>query len=229
MAPVPVESQLTLTILNRTDEDLIAYSSLFDAEKEYCLHQAPRSRQHVKRDILALQKDDTGIDIQWLGENNNNQVLHLPALFLQGREAEINAKWKTAQHTEVGSSSSYRVLYRILPSSVVQTIILPERDPARFLSCVSDEACLTSLCIPGTHESLALYGWPISTCQNVDSSIEKQLNDGIRYFDIRLAPKGQVGKERLLAYHGITDQRIEFGKVLQECFDFLDGVGRNGE
>jgi 1-phosphatidylinositol phosphodiesterase len=52
--------------------------------------------------------------------------------------------------------------------------------------------------------------------------------DGIRFLDVRLAPKGQQGKERLLAYHGITDERMEFRKVLEDCFSFLDGIGKDG-
>ncbi len=93
------------------------------------------------------------------------------------------------------------------------------------MASLPSSASLTSLCIPGTHESLALYGYPISTCQSSDASVAKQLLDGIRFLDVRLIAKpvgAPPAQQRLLAYHGVTDERMELSSVLDACFRFLD-------
>ncbi|PWN38596.1 PLC-like phosphodiesterase, partial [Meira miltonrushii] len=100
-------------------------------------------------------------------------------------------------------------------------LILQDIPTSSFLSTLPDSSLLSQLCLPGTHESLARYGWPISTCQSMQSTVQQQLQDGIRYLDIRLVPKGEPGQVRLLAYHGITDERIEMGAVLSQCWQFL--------
>lgn len=117
--------------------------------------------------------------------------------------------------------SSGKLLYRQVDDKHFDFLILPAIPPSSFLSALPDNALLSQICLPGTHESLARYGWPISTCQSTQSTVQKQLQDGIRYLDIRLVPKGEPGQTRLLAYHGITDQRIEFGAVLTQCWQFL--------
>ena len=103
-------------------------------------------------------------------------------------------------------------------------------EPARWMSSLPDSAPLSSLCIPGTHESLARYGYPISTCQEVASTVDIQLRAGIRFLDVRVTAKGPSGsqpsEQKLLGYHGVTDERIEFGAVLQSCWNFLDNEGK---
>lgn len=135
----------------------------------------------------------------------------------------INTPGKTGS-----SSTRLAALYQTTSRSRVNLLLFSPRDPASFLASVPDSAPLSALCLPGTHESLALYGWPISTCQSSEASVPWQLSGGIRYLDVRLAPKGDKGKERLLAYHGITDERIEFGEVLRQCWAFL-GPGSAGQ
>lgn len=137
--------------------------------------------------------------------------------------------WLCAIAEPGAKQSPVSVLYRMRSDVDLDIVVYAFRNPATFLSSISDSTSLSSLCLPGTHESLALYGWPLSTCQSPEASIPRQLNDGVRYLDIRLAPKGLPGHERLLAYHGLTDERIELGKVLDECWKFLEGVGQRGE
>ncbi|PWN22995.1 PLC-like phosphodiesterase [Microstroma glucosiphilum] len=103
----------------------------------------------------------------------------------------------------------------------LQLLLLPNRDKDNFMSLLPDSVCLSALSIPGTHETFARYGWPIAQCQEVTSTIRAQLEDGIRFMDFRVTPKGRKGKERLLAYHGLTAERIELGAALQQVYDFL--------
>ena len=108
-------------------------------------------------------------------------------------------------------------------------LLLPTQPPSNFMSRLPDTQSLSSMCIPGTHETFARYGWPISQCQEDSSTIAKQLNDGIRFMDFRVRPDGEPGQERLWAFHGSRPQRIELGQALDQVYEWLDGVGCKGE
>ncbi|POW14578.1 hypothetical protein PSTT_02816 [Puccinia striiformis] len=83
------------------------------------------------------------------------------------------------------------------------------------------------------HQSCALYGWPVARCQT--RSLARQLKDGIRFLDIRLAlpTKATVTKKKpntkrkgdgsgkLVAYHGIQSQVLKFQEILGILDDFL--------
>lgn len=237
MAPTFQLSPTLVTICNRTDESLFAISEAFESEKSDCLVSIPPRRKICHSCQLPDHQRNasyTPTSISIL-DRSNNVIAELAIPLVRygvAQRSSSEAIWKPMYTNERLTQRRYRILLRHLhsyESPPIELLILPIRNRASFLSCIDDDACLTSLSIPGTHESLALYGWPISTCQASQASITQQLDDGVRYLDIRLAPKGYSGKERLLAYHGVTDERIEFGKVLEECFDFLDGSGSNGE
>ena len=93
---------------------------------------------------------------------------------------------------------------------------------------VPDATKLTEMTIPGTHNSAA-YSYSAShflcleaaklfvLCQ--DWTIETQLNNGIRFFDVRLAANGG----RLYMYHGQCYLNMIFGEFLDTVVSFLDG------
>lgn len=98
------------------------------------------------------------------------------------------------------------------------------------MSKLPDETSLSSLCVPGTHETLARFGFPQAQCQTVQGTVSAQLRAGIRFMDIRLIakPSPDVKDEKdetLYAYHGKVDERITFDEVLEQVWDFLDGDG----
>ncbi|KIK54535.1 hypothetical protein GYMLUDRAFT_77051 [Collybiopsis luxurians FD-317 M1] len=80
-----------------------------------------------------------------------------------------------------------------------------------------DETPLYSLLLPGTHDTMAFYGWIISQCQSIETPLEVQLRNGIRVLDIRLA----VIEGRLIAYHGIYPERAPFQTILSTVYTFL--------
>ncbi|KAG6379215.1 PLC-like phosphodiesterase [Boletus reticuloceps] len=94
-------------------------------------------------------------------------------------------------------------------------VVLPYRDTSRFLASIPDSAPLSCLMLPGTHETMALYGWPISQCQY--KSLDTQLHAGIRVTDIRLS----IIDGRLIAYHGIFPEFTPFADILVTLHDFL--------
>jgi 1-phosphatidylinositol phosphodiesterase len=96
----------------------------------------------------------------------------------------------------------------------------PSWETSTWLSSLSSSLPLSSLFLPGTHESCALYGWPFSQCQR-GRSILVQLQDGIRFLDIRLSIK----QHKLIAYHGVQSQVIHFaeeGGILDQVQAFLE-------
>lgn len=99
---------------------------------------------------------------------------------------------------------------------------------------LSDTASLANLYLPGTHvrlllssdtftcaenfvqESMALYGFPISSCQT--ASLKSQLEGGMRFLDLRFALK----HGHLAAYHGIQNEYLTAEEAFGAVYDFLE-------
>ncbi len=86
-----------------------------------------------------------------------------------------------------------------------------------WMKNVSDSISLTSLSIPGSHDSGAFHsiGDLSGKCQ--DLSIIDQLNAGARFFDMRL----QQRNNELKVVHGIVDQDLDFASTLNDFESFL--------
>jgi len=96
-------------------------------------------------------------------------------------------------------------------------VVFPHRDTSCFLASLPDSAPLSSLMLPGTHETMAFYGWPISQCQSTESPLAIQLHSDIRVIDIRLS----IIDNRLISYHGIVPERTPFPDILRTLHTFL--------
>lgn len=85
-----------------------------------------------------------------------------------------------------------------------------------WMKPLSDATMMCKLSIPGTHDSAALYGGRGLRTQSTD--ITRQLRQGIRAFDIRLARKdGKLG-----LFHGHAFQKVYWeDDVLPAFIDFL--------
>ncbi|WPK22967.1 hypothetical protein PUMCH_000190 [Australozyma saopauloensis] len=96
-----------------------------------------------------------------------------------------------------------------------------------WMSEISDDVCLSSLSIPGTHNSGACYKTlPSVRCQN--EPVYNQLVNGVRFLDIRVGKhhlKSRDDDAELTVVHGKFPVRIpiarKFIKVLTEIYDFL--------
>ncbi|CAE6468173.1 unnamed protein product [Rhizoctonia solani] len=108
-------------------------------------------------------------------------------------------------------------VYVLHTRSDSRVLFLPQRDVSMFLSELEDERPLSDLVLPGTHDSLAFYGWPVTQCQSPDEPLFKQLMSGVRVLDVRLSVVDGV----LMAYHGSTPQHISFSAVLHTLHHFL--------
>jgi hypothetical protein len=77
---------------------------------------------------------------------------------------------------------------------------------------------LSDLSIPGTHETMSRDAgfWGVAQCQTL--GLARQLEAGIRAFDIRL----RHDRDSLFVYHGIINENAKFGSDVLEVFkDFL--------
>lgn len=99
-------------------------------------------------------------------------------------------------------------------------------DTRDWMSCIEDSKSIAHISIPGTHDSCArkgASGKPLGTdafiaTQNPKCTLKKQLEDGIRYIDIRCCVTNGV----FSIYHGKYYLNIGFGDVLNQCVDFLN-------
>lgn len=83
-----------------------------------------------------------------------------------------------------------------------------------------DSTSLTSLTIPGTHDTCAMYDFLIGGASATqDIPLYEQLEKGIRFLDIRISKQkdGTLG-----IYHGIKYMYIDFDEVVKECKNFLE-------
>jgi 1-phosphatidylinositol phosphodiesterase len=90
-------------------------------------------------------------------------------------------------------------------------------DRAFWMEHLDDARSLSSLTIPGSHDSGALYsvGDLAGKCQ--DLSISEQLQAGIRYLDVRL----QASNEGLYVVHGFVNEGQSFKTLLSSVTSFL--------
>ncbi len=99
-------------------------------------------------------------------------------------------------------------------------------DTRNWMSCIEDSKSIAHISIPGTHDSCARkYASGQATgidafvaAQNSDCTIAKQLEDGIRYLDIRCCVIDGV----FTVHHGKFYLNINFGDVLNQCVAFLN-------
>ncbi|KKF92676.1 1-phosphatidylinositol phosphodiesterase [Ceratocystis platani] len=88
---------------------------------------------------------------------------------------------------------------------------------ADWMSNIADDTPLTSLVIPGTHNSVT-DKLTNSLVRTQNKPLIAQLNGGIRYVDITC----QYETYNIRAYHGIFDTGYTLTNVLNAIFDFLD-------
>lgn len=85
----------------------------------------------------------------------------------------------------------------------------------KWMKDIPDNTKLTELSMPGTHDTMALYGIEYAVCQKL--TLEKQLESGIRALDIRC----RHIEDKFAIHHGAYFQKIMFGAVLEIIANFL--------
>lgn len=91
----------------------------------------------------------------------------------------------------------------------------PEFLNPSWMAIIPNDQPLSEVTMPGTHNTMALYGGVYAECQTW--SLPSQLRAGIRFLDIRV----RHVKGNLTIHHGVSYQRAHFGHVLDGVADFL--------
>lgn len=89
---------------------------------------------------------------------------------------------------------------------------------SQWMKKLPQNAILSNLSIPGTHDSGALHNglsFGFARCQSL--TLREQLDSGIRFLDIRCRHQ----RDRFQIYHGVINQHISFAQVIRVCEEFL--------
>ncbi|XP_017564172.2 1-phosphatidylinositol phosphodiesterase-like [Pygocentrus nattereri] len=92
---------------------------------------------------------------------------------------------------------------------------LPENYKIDWMKSLNDNKLLSEITLPGTHDTMALYGGPAAECQAW--SLEDQLKAGIRYLDLRAF----AFEDKLYLMHGIVYEHSTFTKAMDTIKSFL--------
>ena len=85
-----------------------------------------------------------------------------------------------------------------------------------WMQSIPDSTKLSSMTIPGTHNSCALQG--ICCARTQSWSLPEQMKAGLRYFDIRL----RLYNNTLRSFHAFVDQKDTFDIILSYALNFLN-------
>ncbi|XP_071374514.1 1-phosphatidylinositol phosphodiesterase-like [Centroberyx affinis] len=91
----------------------------------------------------------------------------------------------------------------------------PEFLNPSWMAGIPDGRPLSEVTMPGTHNTMALYGGAFAECQSW--SLASQLRAGVRFLDVRV----RHVRGNLTIHHGVSYQRAHFGHVLEGVADFL--------
>ncbi|TFK25821.1 PLC-like phosphodiesterase [Coprinopsis marcescibilis] len=236
-------------IYNLTDETITVSSSRDEAAAfVYLQPQKPSSAPQGTRKRLYLHRSTPGARTV---SSVSSQQLKLQATYeiqLPGAWTRRKGSWK---HLAVAEDCPWRIYTH---SAAQALVVLPNRNVSSFLADMPNSMPLSSLLLPGTHETMAFYGWPISQCQEESTPLSAQLLAGIRVLDIRLAavpvsnqfatfptlsaspggtpepqPTAAAPELKLIAYHGIFPMRTPFATILSTIHTFLTSPAGKSE
>lgn len=86
-----------------------------------------------------------------------------------------------------------------------------------WLKNVDDNAKITEVSLPGTHDSGATHSIADVAGKCQDISIKTQLEIGVRFFDLRL----QLVNDEFKIVHSFVDQNLKFSTVLKDLYSFI--------
>ncbi|XP_067367139.1 1-phosphatidylinositol phosphodiesterase-like [Channa argus] len=94
-------------------------------------------------------------------------------------------------------------------------LMLPGSYNIPWMAGIQDFRTLSLITLPGTHDSMALYGGPEAECQAL--SLMNQLRAGIRFLDLKVFGLGNT----LYVMHGVMYQHSTLKEVLDIVKSFL--------
>ncbi|XP_051577982.1 uncharacterized protein LOC127454658 [Myxocyprinus asiaticus] len=88
-----------------------------------------------------------------------------------------------------------------------KTLKIPETYTVSWMQSLDDSKLISTITIPGTHESMALHGLQAVKCQAL--SLEDQLKAGIRYLEFTVSGKKMDIKDGALFKHAKFDEAFK--------------------
>ncbi|XPS74915.1 Phosphatidylinositol diacylglycerol-lyase [Ascochyta lentis] len=135
----------------------------------------------------------------------------------------------TLKFTSLSPNPSHRYTALFHPSTPTPHLAIRESsavDYRNWMAALPDTLPLSAISIPGTHNSHTYYkALPSVKCQSVD--IKTQLENGIRFLDIRAQPvhASDAGKKHMYLVHGAFPISLTGPKyldpILETCYSFL--------
>ncbi|KAG0150824.1 hypothetical protein CROQUDRAFT_130523 [Cronartium quercuum f. sp. fusiforme G11] len=214
---------LAVTVSNRTRSQIkITHQSYTDLVPSFhtTLTKAIPSRLPLRNLVAYAVIDPQGLEIRFKRSISlvNRRKFRKLDVFNPPSSTLPTGSVPARAEKKVQEAGGFQVFQTIAEDGSVTFMVITTRDMSNWMSELPDGLPVSSLTLPGSHNSCALYGWPIGTCHT--RPLTRQLEDGIRFIDLRLAqPKG--GRSGLVVYHGIQTQHITFRRVLCILATFL--------
>lgn len=92
----------------------------------------------------------------------------------------------------------------------------PNHHNEAWMTQLPDDQSIAQISIPGTHNTMAHYGFPWAWCQSLP--LRTQMLIGVRFFDIRCRHYG----DNLPIHHEIYYQKTSLPHVLEEVIKYLN-------
>lgn len=86
-----------------------------------------------------------------------------------------------------------------------------------WMSKLSDDTLITDMSIPGSHDSGASHSFFDIAGKCQDLSVKKQVDIGVRFFDLRL----QMVNDEFKIVHSFVDQNLKFKSVIKDLYNFI--------
>lgn len=203
---------MQLTLLNLTGQEITCSWTTRDGQQDVSaspsfptITNIPRYRRKLRFSLSLAKLKLNEAEPEWKVD---------PASSITQISLSTSASW---QVVSVPGGCPWSMYSTKIAKKHYQVTILPKRRLDAFLADMPDTIPLSSLLLPGTHDTMAFYGWPISQCQELSTPLHVQLESGIRVLDIRLS----LVKGRLIAYHGVYPQKTLFSEILTTMHEFL--------
>lgn len=209
------------------DEEMRRRESVMRSKSFFRENKEDKSQRHVR--LLGAW---SFVDVEeTLDFSMRHYDLTVVIQFNTGEQVELRidqydaVRGVMSRQFDVSSTEGHRTNYecsQVVTEDNVNCFNIYERvDLDKWMARCGGSALLSSLNIPGTHDSGAyrsssgLDAQMMAKCQSRD--IREQLDNGVRYLDIRC----KHVSDRFEIYHGVISQALSFDDVLGQVTGFL--------
>lgn len=125
-------------------------------------------------------------------------------------------------YTLNGTNSDKYIACQMNPRNDVNSFVIFPFSLKNWMKSIPDSTSVLNISIPGTHESCAQKdGWSFGygKCQNWE--LKTQLDNGVRYLDIRGEAIAKDTGDYITIKHGAVQQPYDLNQVLTDVIEFL--------